>query len=128
MDFTTVDYFSYDGGPIAESTVKTAFRYAGGVRFYPYRGLFVDCGYGSIATAKTETEYGHWYHTPERARDAVKNSHGILFHAGYNLVTDLSSKSGFFLGISGGASYDVINKVFAPSINLKLGVAWGWHK
>lgn len=133
MDFTTVDYYSYDGVRIDESTVKTAFRYAGGVRFYPYRGLFVDCGYGSIANAKTslrEIKDGHYaiYSTPEKARDAVQNSHGVLFHAGYNLVTNLSNGAGFFLGLSGGASYDVINKVFAPSVNLKIGVAWGWHK
>lgn len=133
MDFTTISYDYYDGGKVAGNTVKTAFRYAGGIRFYPYRGLFVDCGYGSIAKTNVSLkgmENGQYkfYSTPEAARAAVQNSHGILFHAGYNLVTDLSNHAGFFLGISGGASYDVINKVFAPSVNLKLGVAWGWHK
>lgn len=133
MDFTTISYDYYDGGKVAGNTVKTAFRYAGGIRFYPYRGLFVDCGYGSIAKTNVSLKgmkngQYKFYSTPEAARAAVQNSHGLLFHAGYNLVTNLSDGAGFFLGISGGASYDVINYVFAPSVNLKIGVAWGWHK
>lgn len=126
MDFTTIDYFDNYGDNV--STVKTAFRYAGGIKFYPYRGLFLDCGYGSIAQAKVTLKHYTFYSTPKAAREAVLNSHGLLFHAGYNLVTNLSDGAGFFLGISGGASYDVIYKVFAPSVNLKIGVAWGWHK
>lgn len=115
MDFTHKDaYYHSDKGTI------TSFRYAGGLKFYPYRGLFIDCGYGTICPASVKVNsYGNY---------TYNKSHGILFHAGYNLVTDLSDKAGFFLGVSGGASYDVINKVFAPSVNLKIGVAWGWHK
>lgn len=138
MDFTNINYSCYkadEGGKIQLNTLKTAFRYAAGIKFYPYRGLFIDCGYGTISKAvvnDVELNKGYQWkyeeHSRDDARKAVENSHGLLFHAGYNLVTDLSSGAGFFLGVSGGASYDVINKVFAPSVNLKLGVAWGWHK
>lgn len=111
MDFTyrAEGYYTH-------ASTEVNFRYAGGVKFYPYRGLFLDCGYGTICP------------TYVTANQKLEKSHGILFHAGYNLVTDLSNGAGFFLGLSGGASYDVINKVFAPSVNLKIGVAWGWHK
>lgn len=134
MDFTTVEY-SYRNNRddvFQKKTVKTAFRYAGGVRFYPYKGLFLDCGYGTIAKASVDSiaiPYSYYSNDIDNdARKKVENSHGVLFHAGYNLVTNLSDGAGFFLGLSGGASYDVINKVFAPSVNLKIGVAWGWHE
>ncbi len=127
MDFTNLDYAvrTYDGF-YRTQTLKTSFRYAGGLRFFPYRGLFVDFGYGTIATSSITLD--GYYLEDSSAKKAVKSSHGLLFHAGYNLVTDLSAGVGFFLGVSGGTSYDVINKEFAPSVNLKLGIAWGWEK
>jgi len=132
MDYTTIEYSYYSySDRYSDKTLKTAFRYAGGVRFYPYKGLFLDCGYGTIAKSFVDGVSVGSSNSSDRennAKKAVENSHGILFHAGYNLVTDLSCDAGFFLGLSGGASYDVVNKVFAPSINLKIGVAWGWEK
>lgn len=134
MDFTaiTVNYTDTD---VRAHTTKTTFRYAGGIKFYPYKGLFLDCGYGTISQPSAKVlsykYYGDHLSADEATavREKVENSsHGLLFHAGYNLVTNLSDGAGFFLGVSGGASYDVINKVFAPSVNLKIGVAWGWHK
>lgn len=128
-------------------TVKTTFHYAAGLKFYFFKGLFVDVGYGSIAKSSMDVTYndiyedGHNYYDfdgqrrPWRSKEdvssaikkSVHNGHGILFHIGYNLVTEPASwaSAGFFFGISGGASFDVINKVFAPSINLKIGMAWG---
>lgn len=133
MDFTNIEYkrYYYDGsqyGLSSETTLKTSFRYAGGIKFYPYRGLFIDCGYGTIAQALISLTDGNY--NESSAKKAVKSSHGILFHAGYNLVTDLdlSSSVGFFFGVSGGGSYDVVSKVLAPSVYLKLGIAWGWEK
>lgn len=137
MDFTTVYYKNdyYANGnhyTVHGNTIKTAFRYAGGVKLYPYKGLFIDFGYGTIATPTAEPMISVSYKSDlspsDVAQKSVQNSHGILFHAGYNLVTNLSDGAGFFLGVSGGASYDVINKVVAPSVNLKFGIAWGWQK
>ena len=130
MDYTSI---SVDGGSYNTGHVtKTFFKYAAGVRFYPYKGLFIDCGYGSIAKPTDKVSYDfHWQdagsgiidkddrvHIRERA---VGNSHGILFHVGYNFV--IHGDLGFLIGVNGGASYDIVNKVFAPSVNLKFGFA-----
>lgn len=150
IDFTSVSYIYRNTTDFYYGTfhdysgncTKTAFRYTGGIKFFLYEGLFLSCGYGTIAQPKadvsfnthTDSDYSHSSgyveHTlgiekcEQLAKDLVKNSHGLLLLAGYNLVTDLSETTGFFLGISGGVSYDVINKAYAPSINLKIGVAW----
>lgn len=120
MDFTHCGVEGWNKDPIT----AIHFRYAGGLKFYPYRGIFLDCGYGTICPAKA------------KSKDFDSN-HGVLFHVGYNLYLpgdkttishwETGSRiTGFFLGVSGGASYDVKNKVYAPSINLKIGMAWGW--
>lgn len=136
-----------------ESTARIAFHYSGGLKFYFYKGLFIDLGYGTISrpveqiycvhnsdnpwsyvylpndlninNAETSTMFDKSVARTVARRAARKNSHGLLFHVGYNLVTNLERGTGFFLGISAGASYDVVNKAFAPSFMLKLGVAWG---
>jgi hypothetical protein len=136
MDFTSVTavYTEYSKThDVYGHTTKTSFRYAGGLKFYPYKGLFLDCGYGTIApaTAKVQYNFGGSIDSNEAKtiREKVTTGHGILFHAGYNYVTELPTPGlGFFLGVNGGASYDVVNHVFAPSINLKFGMAFGWKK
>lgn len=131
MDFTAITV-GYLGEDTKAHTTKTSFRYAGGIKFFPYKGLFIDCGYGTIALPKEKIlsykYYGDGLTSDEATsirEKATKTSNGILFHAGYNLVTNLQKGVGFFMGVSAGASYDVHNKVFAPSVNLKIGVAWG---
>ena len=90
-----------------------SFRYIGGVRFF-YKGVFLSVGYGTIAlTRKTE--------------DCENSGHGVHFHVGYNGVI-MSRGDGAFYGISGGVAYDVVNKVFYPSVSLKLGWAFYWKK
>ncbi len=149
LDFTSITYEEYNGHYIwvggtntefvkdtrAFSHVcKTTFRYAGGLKFYPFKGLFVDIGYGTIASTSARVEKmvtGTPYafvdkNEAEEIREQITVGHGILFHAGYNLVTgDLSKKAGFLFGINGGLSYDVVNKKTSPSINIKFGIAWG---
>ena len=108
MDFTYVDAYYY-----REKETKTSFKYAGGIKFYPYRGLFLDCGYGTICPAYVES------------KTYYESGHGVLFHVGYNLFFAApTDNTGFFLGICGGASYNVINNKYAPSINLKIGISW----
>lgn len=131
MDYTSI---SVDGGSNDTGIVtKTFFKYAGGVKFYPYKGIFIDCGYGTIAKPADRVSYNFSWADPTSGiiqhddrvhimERAVGNSHGILFHAGYNATVGDEIK--FFLGISGGASYDIINKVFAPSVNLKIGMGF----
>lgn len=86
---------------------ETYFHYSGGLKFYFFRGLFLDAGWG----------------TSTNAYDG-----GLIFHAGYNFVTNPDRETGkvrFFLGLSAGALFDVWSYTLEPSINLKLGIAFG---
>ena len=109
--------------------IKTSFRYIGGVRLF-YKGLFLSVSYGSVANMKSVVSLEYDGGFPEQyakdARKMVHNGHGPQVHVGYNLVTP--SANGFFLGISGGFAYDIVNKVFVPSFNLKLGMSFEWKK
>lgn len=110
MDFTDLTYSNGE-----HEGTDVSFHYDGGLKFFLFRGISLDCGYGTI---KEASAYYNDYET---------NSHGFLFHAGYNLVTEYDEmlNVGFFLGLSAGASYDMVNNVAAPSFLLKIGVAWG---
>ena len=112
-----------------DNVIKKMIKYVGGIKIYPYKGLFIDCGFGTISKPE---EYVYMYRfysfvddDVETVKRKVNTSHGIFIHIGYDYVDDLSDGGGFFLGISGGASYDLINKEYSPSINLKIGYAWG---
>ena len=148
IDFTKITYEEYNGHYVWKGgtdtelvkddrafdyVVKKDFRWAGGLKFYPYKGVFVDFGYGTIASTSARVEkkvmgtpYAFADDHKEEIFEQISVGHGILFHAGYNLVTgDLSKKAGFLFGINGGLSYDVVNKKTSPSINIKFGIAWG---
>lgn len=111
---------------------KYTFRYAGGLKFYPYKGLFLDFGYGTIAS--TSAKFEQWVQNPsdnvsfskeEQIREQVSVGHGWLFHVGYTSVSNLSAGTGgVFFCINGGLSYDVVNKEMTPSINIKWGFAF----
>lgn len=131
MDFTPT-IVEYSQNAVVGYTTITNFKYVAGIKFYPYRGVFVDFGYGTIALPSqrvfSDVYYGDnidW-HSYVKIKDLVSpNSHGLLFHAGYNFVTDMEYDAcSFFLGFNAGASYDVVNHVLAPSVNLKIGMAW----
>lgn len=90
-----------------------SFRYIGGVRFF-YKGVFLSVGYGTIALTR-------------KTADCENSGQGVHFHVGYNGVI-MSGENGPFYGVSGGFAYDVVNKVFYPSVSLKLGWAFNWKK
>ena len=130
MDFTPilVTHMYYDGYVSYNHLARVRFRYAGGIKLFIYKWLFIDCGYGTISMPTQEVTYFRDHYLEHDDKVAIrnridKNGHGLLFHIGYNIVTDFSPV-GFFLGISAGASYDFINKVISPSANLKIGIAW----
>lgn len=138
MDFSPITcavhyvdvYHNITGEPFFEDRIiNTSFRYIGGVRLF-YKGIFISVSYGSVAKVKANVslEYDGDYsrNYAKDARKIVQNGHGPQVHVGYNLVTP--SANGFFLGISGGLAYDVVNKVVAPSVNLKLGMSFEWKK
>lgn len=100
MDFATIYY----EGQYYET--ETTFHYSGGLKFYFFRGLFLDAGWGTSSN------------TPDG---------GILCHVGYNFVSNPDINTDvvrFFIGISAGVLYDVSYDI-EPSINLKLGIAFG---
>ena len=106
--------------------VHPRFGYAGGVKLY-YKGLFLSLGYGSISRVKpVSLEYDsvddYWEHSADDLLK-IEKGHGVHINVGYNLCT---SANGFFLGISGGIAYDVVNKIVVPSFKLKLGIAFDW--
>lgn len=108
--------------------VHPRFGYAGGVKLY-YKGFFLSLGYGSISRVRpVSLEYDsvddYWEHSDDDLSKIIKG-HGVHINVGYNLCT---SANGFFLGISGGIAYDVVNKLVVPCFNLKLGMTFDWKK
>jgi hypothetical protein len=127
--FCFTDITVEDGYNNFDNVIKTMVKYVGGITVYPYKGLFFDCGFGTISKPE---EYVYEYYFSihddddvEKVKRKVNISHGILIHIGYDYVGNLSDGKNLFIGISGGASYDLTNKELAPSINLKIGYAWG---
>lgn len=112
-----------------KNITKSMIKYVGGIKLFPYKGLFFGCGFGTISKPTGEAHYDFGYSIDNDEEEIilkdVSTSHGIFFHIGYDFVDNLSADGGLFLGISGGASYDLTNKVYSPSINLKIGYAWG---
>ena len=110
--------------------VKAQFRYVGGIRLY-YKGLFISAGYGSIAKLQPATlEYDSWEGYQENYEDdllKIIRGHGIHLNIGYNGVL-MCGNNGPLYGISLGVAYDVVNKVFYPSVGVKLGWAFDWKK
>lgn len=135
-DFTHIKVLSKSDGEYYKTT-GCHFHYSGGVKFYPYRGLFVECGFSSLAPAVQDVSvYYHVDHDSDgwvtgsnatSIQNSVKQSYGVPFGIGYDLVTNRHNDgSGFYLGLSAGAIYDIQNKTFSPIASLKIGVAWGY--
>lgn len=133
-DFTHINVLS--SGEYYKTT-GCHFHYSGGVKFYPYRGLFVGCGFTSIAPAVQKVSVNYYVsHNSDgwvKGSDAksiqnlVNQSNGVAFGVGYDLVTNRNNGgSGFYLGLNAGAVYDIQNKTISPTASLRIGVAWGY--
>ncbi len=122
VDFSSInDYDNYH-----RYIDKVTFHWDGGFRFY-YKGLFLSFGYGTIGrngdvevSSSLEESFND-----DAIKKKLRVGNGPNFNVGYNLVT---SEWGFFLGISGGFAYDIVNKVVVPAFNLKLGMSFEWKK
>ena len=124
-----------------DHVTRGTFRYAGGINFFPYNGLYLACGYGSIVKPFADVEYqgdppssmdGEYDDYKIAIRKKVPSpTHGLLLHIGYDIVsTERFNGNGhaFFLSINGGVSYDMTTKEYMPSVNLKIGCAWNTRK
>lgn len=125
LDLTRIDY--EPNGEYKDDFIHKTFRYAGGIKFYPYKGFFIDAGYGTIAktSAKVTKDLQIYRNLGDEEKkkisDQISIGYGWLFHVG---CISVSKKSGSFFSVSGGIAYDVVNKETVPSINIKVGPAW----
>lgn len=78
-----------------------------GLRVYPYRGFYAGCGYGYIVSKSTGLE-----------------GRGIHFNAGYTHFQKVDWW-GMCYGGDIGATYDIINNHFDPSIQIRVGFSMG---
>lgn len=120
-------------------TTKAEFHYAAGAKFYMYKGLNIGCGYGSIHTPKTDIAYNFGSKGPKHnstyaltgddakiiRKQFNENNHGVLIHAGYDVLYPDDSHVAFFMGFNAGISLDLKNgNKIAPYVNLKLGISF----
>ena len=139
VDFTriTVDYYDNNVYGHYDNVTRGTFRYAGGIKFFPYNGLYLACGYGSIVKPFANVKYEEYFNIDsDNDKIAVRKkvpspTHGLLLHIGYDVVpTEHFNNRGYalFLSINGGVSYDMTTKEYMPSVNLKIGCAWNTRK
>lgn len=130
------DYEPYQGKKL------TYLMYSVGLKFFPYRGLFIGCGYSSYMPFLMNIEcpedilpedYSDYRETYRRNTefciDAIRNKKvngGMQFMLGYDFVSKMKDNLGFYLGVKGGIIYDIKNKSVIPLAGLKLGVAFGY--
>lgn len=146
IDFTRITYEEYSGHYVwkggtdtelikdsraFDHILKKDFRWAGGLKLYPYKGFFIDFGYGTIASTSARVEkkvigtpYAFADDHKEEIFEQISVGHGWLFHVGCISVSNLSHGGGGFFSVSGGFAYDVVNEETVPSINIKFGYAW----
>jgi len=100
--------------PAMRNIDNTHFFYSGGLKFFYFRGLYVDVQYGSFA-AVSETDYNGWDYT---TRDIV------LY--GPSFTTGLDWFFNRYIGINAaiGCSYDV-NEVKQHGRHVFPAIEWG---
>ena len=126
-DFTRITVNEYHMSNDVEHCLKTTFHYDIGLKLFPYKGFFLDFGYGSVAPTSAEVDYEGYYNDNDasKIRKMVSTGHGFLFHIGYNYVGKYNEGlARFFFGFNTGFAHDSVNEKKYPSVNLKIGCAW----
>lgn len=148
-DYEEDTYFSEDFEP-SQGKIVTYLMYSVGLKFFPYRGLFIGCGYSSYMPFLMNIEcpedylpdtypfleevvpdYDRTYvRNTEFCEDAIRNKKvngGMQFMLGYDFVSKMvDTNVGFYVGVKGGIIYDIKNKAIVPLAGLKLGLAFGY--
>lgn len=117
VGFTSCYYYSSSYHKKRYDKAHCSFSYSAGLKFFPYRGFFIGCGYGSyypIDTYDADANY------------TIEKNHGMQFMLGYDFVSKMEDNLGFYLGVKGGIIYDIKNKAIVPLAGLKLGLAFGY--
>lgn len=120
-----IDKFDYE-----RSVHYTPFHYAVGVKLFPYKRLYLSCGYGTIGGINQYYDkvhrYSYDYSTYEQHfyyKRQIQNT-GLILNVGYDLLTSWVDNAAFFMSFNAGASYDIANKTWYPSIGVQLGVGF----
>jgi len=99
----------------------STLHYSVGVKFFPYKNIFISAGYGTLGNERTHT-FNH--SNGNFGTDGYRQGKGLILMAGYNLLGNLSKGNGAFLSIGGGMQYDLFTEKWTPCANLRFGVAW----
>ena len=125
LDFTHVNVKNGLSSSEYSYTTYTSFHYAGGLKFYPFKGIHIGAGYGSIQKPKVDVTYDYGYEFDADEAKSVRkmisdvNSHGLFVHTGYDLSYYM-----FYMGFNAGCSFDFNHKTINPFVNIKIGVAF----
>lgn len=127
LSFTHINVQNGASSPDYSYTTYTSFHYAGGLKFYPFKGIHIGAGYGSIQKPKVDIMYDYGSELDKDEAKSVRkkindvNSHGLQVHTGYDL-----SINKFYLGFNVGCSFDFNHKTINPFANIKIGVAFNY--
>jgi hypothetical protein len=106
----------------ADGPTYSPFHYSFGLKFFPYKDIFIMAGYGTLGceeVSRFNDSEGRW------ALDGTRQKKGYSFMAGYDILGDLSDGWSGLCSISAGISYDTFMGKWNPLIKVKFGMAWG---
>jgi hypothetical protein len=95
--------------------------YAGKIRFYCYKNMFIQTGFGALGIHLSnkieEVDYSSpYYHDAALAYCHIQ--YGIPIQVGCDFV----GRRSFYSSFRGGCAYDIVDKSFIPSFNIGIGV------
>ena len=96
-------------------------HYSAGLKFFPYKDIFLSVGYGTLGCKKTNTfndSEGRW------GTDGWRQGKGLIFTTGYDVLVGNLRNGNFILSASVGVLYDTFLDEWYPLVNIKMGVAW----
>jgi len=102
----------------------TPLHYSFGLKFFPYKSVFLSAGYGTLGCEKMSPfndGEGRW------GMEGWRQGKGLIFTAGYDYLGNLKRDDGLFLSSSVGMSYDLFLDKWYPLINIKFGMAWSFN-
>jgi len=113
--------FDIGGKPVRDQDLDVGpLHYAVGIKFFPYKSIFVSAGYGTLGAEKMG---GFNYDDGRWGTIGWRQGTGVSMMVGYDVF--ITESNGLFLSLGAGASYDFFMRDWRPAVSLKLG---GWWK
>lgn len=116
-----LDFVVSDSNAKSRQDGVAFLHYMVGIKFLPYKDFFLSAGYGTLGGKFLKgfnDNEGNW------GLAGLRQSRGLAFTAGYDVITDADG-AGFFLSLGAGAGYDLVMKRWMPLFNVKMGMAFG---